>query len=119
MPWSQVVEILKLGLIGLVFLLAVLGFRLLSQEQRKDKPDPRILSSIRFFLWFTLGSAALVGAFTIVQLVVGRGGGRAACHDSFGRLVAESTLSGATAEQLRSAIRIHAEACGPIVENWQ
>lgn len=54
--WN-IVDILKIGLPGLVFLLAMLSYRLLSKEQEKPKPDPDILSSIRNFMCINVISA--------------------------------------------------------------
>ena len=55
----DIIGILKLGLPGLVFLLAMLSYRLLSEEQDKPQPDPIILKSIRNFMWINVVSAVL------------------------------------------------------------
>ncbi len=47
-------EILSLGSIGLGFLLAVMAFRLLTQEQRLRDPRPSILRSTYSFMGFSL-----------------------------------------------------------------
>ena len=39
----DVLKILQTGLPGLVFLLSVLSFRLLSQEQSKNKPNDKVI----------------------------------------------------------------------------
>jgi hypothetical protein len=55
----NIIEILKLGLPGLVFLLATLSYRLLSEEQDKPQPNPSILKSIRNFMWINVVLAVL------------------------------------------------------------
>jgi hypothetical protein len=60
------VEILKLGLTGLCFLLALLGFMLLAREQQQQRIRERMLDSIRTFTWTNLVIATLVGAFTLL-----------------------------------------------------
>ncbi|USG60688.1 hypothetical protein NBZ79_16095 [Sneathiella marina] len=47
-------EILKLGFVGIAFLLAVLAFLLLRTEQGKDSPRPRMITSIYVFMAFSL-----------------------------------------------------------------
>lgn len=55
----NIVEILKLGLPGLVFLLSTLSYRLLSKEQEKKHPAPDMLSSIRNFMYINVTLAIL------------------------------------------------------------
>jgi hypothetical protein len=47
-------NILSYGVIGLGFLLALLAFRLLGNEQRKDQPSKSILVSIHVFMIFSI-----------------------------------------------------------------
>jgi hypothetical protein len=63
----NVIEILKVGLPGLVFLLALLSFNLLSKEQEKDHPRPSLLKAIRSFMYFNLALAALTLASPIMD----------------------------------------------------
>ena len=63
----EVVEILKMGLPGLVFLLSVLSFKLLSQEQRKKQPSPPILRTIRQFMYINILLAMLTVAAPFVE----------------------------------------------------
>lgn len=58
----DIVEILKLGLPGLVFLLSMLSFRLLSREQDKARPNPQMLQVIRQFMYINILLAVLTGA---------------------------------------------------------
>lgn len=74
--WSMegwnIVDILKIGLPGLVFLLAMLSYRLLSKEQEKPKPDPGILSAIRNFMCINVISAVVTLISPIVDHVLSR-----------------------------------------------
>lgn len=49
----NVIEILKLGLIGLGFLLALFSYYLLRQEMRRDNIRPKAISAIKFFMLFS------------------------------------------------------------------
>jgi hypothetical protein len=64
--WN-VVEILKLGLPGLVFLLSVLSYRLLATEQAKKLPSTHILGSIKNFMYINVLLAVLTLASPIVE----------------------------------------------------
>lgn len=55
----NIVEILKLGLPGLVFLLSMLSYRLLSKEEEKQHPSHDILSSIKLFMSINVVLAVL------------------------------------------------------------
>jgi hypothetical protein len=59
----NVLEILRVGLAGLCFLLSLLSFWLIQREQQKEG-DPRkgILQAIYTFMFVNLLTAALVGA---------------------------------------------------------
>jgi len=67
---SVVVDILKLGLTGLVFLLMYLGFRLLAQEQKKKTPSKELLKRASLFVWQSIAIACLVGAVEVGHRVV-------------------------------------------------
>lgn len=62
----NVVDILKLGLSGLVFLLSLLSFYLLTKEQEKNSPGDKMLKSIRHFMYVNIFLAVL----TIVAPIV-------------------------------------------------
>jgi hypothetical protein len=62
-----IVEILKVGLPGLVFLLSMLSFRLLSKEQDKKTPSTKILSSIKLYMYINVGLAVLTLASPFVD----------------------------------------------------
>lgn len=61
----NVLEILKLGAIGLGFLLALLSYRLLVKEQSQTKPREAILNAVRTYMIFaiTLVLIASIGEF--------------------------------------------------------
>lgn len=61
---STAVEVLKLGLIGLCFLLSLMGFLLLYAEQKRNTVRHPMLSAIRMFSWINLAVALIVGGFT-------------------------------------------------------
>jgi uncharacterized FlaG/YvyC family protein len=56
-------DILKLGVIGLGFLLALLAYRLLRAEQKRDTSRPAIIRSIYVFMGFSL-LLCIVGFFS-------------------------------------------------------
>jgi hypothetical protein len=63
----NVVEILKVGLPGLVFLLSFLSYRLLSKEQNKAKPDGLMLRSIKFYMYINIAFALSTLASPIID----------------------------------------------------
>jgi hypothetical protein len=63
----NVVEILKIGLPGLVFLLSALSFKLLSQEQAKEHPRTNILNSIKLFMFINVLLAVLTLASPLID----------------------------------------------------
>jgi hypothetical protein len=106
---GAVVDILKVGLSGLVFLLAYLSYRMLQKEQEKPKADPRIIKVIQFFMWQALASALLVAGLNLAGLVTRSHG--AECTDSLSRLATAGDLQGVTASDLRQAIQVYVDAC--------
>src|SRR5262245_54273185 len=54
MDTSALLKILGLGVIGLGFLLALLAYQLLRQEQAKAQTNPDVLRSIYFFMGFSV-----------------------------------------------------------------
>jgi hypothetical protein len=69
----SVVEILKVGLAGLVFLLAYFGFRLLAKEQKRENPRDGMLSHVCRFMWICVVLAILVGGVEVVERIWGPG----------------------------------------------
>ncbi len=62
----NIIDILKLGLPGLVFLLSLLSYHLLTKEQARDAPNDKMLSSIKQFMYVNIFLAIL----TIVAPIV-------------------------------------------------
>lgn len=73
----NVIDILKLGLSGLVFLLSLLSFYLLTKEQEKNSPGDRMLKSIRHFMYVNIFLAVL----TIIAPIVDKRFGGLASDD--------------------------------------
>lgn len=61
------VEILKMGLPGLVFLLSLFSYRLLSREQHRTKPSLPILKSIRQFMYINILLAILTMSAPVIE----------------------------------------------------
>lgn len=55
----NILEILKIGLPGLVFLLSILSYRLLSKEEEKEHPHIGVLHLIRNFMYINVILAVL------------------------------------------------------------
>lgn len=64
--WN-ILEILKLGLPGLVFLLSMLSYRLLSKEQDKKMPSTAILRSIKGFMQINVVLAIMTLSSPVVD----------------------------------------------------
>jgi hypothetical protein len=62
---GEIVDILKLGLSGLVFLLALLSLRLLMKAQT-SRPNVNVLRAIRTYMIHTTILAMLVAATSLV-----------------------------------------------------
>lgn len=62
-----VVDILKIGLSGFVFLLIFLAFRLLRKEQNIDNPRPILLKKISQFMRISVALAIIVGIFSLAE----------------------------------------------------
>ena len=63
----NIIEILKLGLPGLVFLLSLLSFRLLTKEQDKKSPSQPILRTIRQYMYLNIFLALLTLGGSIIE----------------------------------------------------
>jgi predicted secreted protein len=118
-----VVDILKLGISGLVFLLALMGYRLVAKHQEAKKQSPALT---RFFIRMTLASAIIAGTFGLIERWVRENRrdirfGQMAdafteCHRSLVRLETSSKLQGTTKPDLQSAISNHVAVCSSILE---
>jgi hypothetical protein len=72
---GSAVEILKLGVIGLGFILALMAFMLLTREQKKSEPHIRIIHAIYTFMAFAVvlcgvGLYAQMGTATDKGIVI-------------------------------------------------
>jgi len=63
----NVIEILKVGLPGLVFLLSVLSFKLLTREQLKNSPSLIMLKSIKHFMYINIFLAVLTAGAPFIE----------------------------------------------------
>lgn len=63
----NIVEILKVGLPGLVFLLCYMSYRLLSKEQGKNEPNPSMLKSIKAYMLINILLAILTLSAPIID----------------------------------------------------
>lgn len=112
---SWALEILKLGLSGLAFMLAYLGFRLLSQELRRKTPNEKTLHTVRVYTWQTLLMAVLVAVMSIVTLIL-KPPGASECRDSLSELDTISNQTKLTLSDLRSAVTLHLGKCDKVLE---
>ena len=58
---DNVISILRLGVIGLGFLLAVLAYLRLAQEQKRNPPRQSVLDTIKWFMGFSV-ALCLIGS---------------------------------------------------------
>jgi hypothetical protein len=65
----QIVEILKLGLIGLAFLFFFLAWNLLRKEQQRDTVRQPILGMIRTYMVLSIVLVVVVGGFDVVRYI--------------------------------------------------
>ena len=63
----DIVEILKIGLPGLVFLLSLLSYRLLAKEQNKKEASVNILTNIKHFMHVNIFLAILTVSAPIAE----------------------------------------------------
>jgi hypothetical protein len=116
----NVADILKVGLSGLVFLLAFLSYRLLHEAVRTRVAAP-VLSSVKLYLGASLVLTVVVGAFGLVDTHLRNDGLRstsdlAGCRDSLARLDTQSKLPGVSAEDLKNGISGHVNRCRLLLE---
>jgi len=70
MEGINVVEVLKVGLPGLVFLLSVLAYRLLSQVQEKDPVNLEVVRLIKSFMYINVLLAVLTGMSPLMDRLI-------------------------------------------------
>jgi hypothetical protein len=76
----NIVEILKLGLPGVVFLLSLFAYRLLHQEQKQKEPREKILRSIKQFMFLNVLFAVLTLIAPVIDAVWGKEGANGSGH---------------------------------------
>lgn len=64
---EDIIDILKMGLPGLVFLLSMFSYRLLTKEQDKEHPSPAILKTIKQYIYVNVALAMLTMASPIID----------------------------------------------------
>jgi hypothetical protein len=122
MNLELVVDILKVGLSGLVFLLMFLAYRLLATEQKMATPRPEILSSAKGFAWTCVLLIVLVAGTAVFEQVYLPERGTAltqqleTCRESLLRLQALSAQVDPSVADLRTLIANHAAVCNPVLK---
>lgn len=78
----DIVEILKAGIAGLIFLLSLFSFKLLHAEQKKDSPNSDILSSIRYYMNINIIFVVVTILSTAVDNLMNTNGDRQSALDT-------------------------------------
>jgi hypothetical protein len=118
----SVVEILKVGLSGLVFLLMFLFYRLLEREQKKTTPDAAILSSAKGFSWTCVFLILVVAGTSIFERYLNPGPTPALseqlkeCQLSLRRMQTLAAQGQSDATTLRTLIANHVAHCEPALQ---
>lgn len=114
----DVAEILKVGLSGLVFLLAFMAYRLLAREQSKDKSDPKFLRYVKIFSWQSVFLVVLLAGLNIFERVMPTPPVTELhrCRESLLRLESLSSIEGQNLDDIRLLIQNHVETCSGILE---
>lgn len=119
---TMVVDILKVGLSGLVFLLMFLAYRLIAAEQKVAAPRPSILSSAKGYAWTCVLLIVLVAGTGVFELVYLPDQDPALtrqlveCRNSLLRLQSLSAQGDSNVAALRTLIANHAAVCSPALE---
>ena len=71
-PFDQIVNILRLGLIGLAFLLAMLSYFIIRKEQTSKTPRAIVVRGAHKFLYQCMGLLVLVGALQAIDRLIVR-----------------------------------------------
>jgi len=117
MKLDLVATILKIGLSGLVFLLALLSYNLLAREQRADAPRPAILRATRNYSLLCVLMAVIVGGFAVGEQLLRKTDEDTIlnCKNSLERLRTDSG-DAETVEHLRAAIRELDSSCSTLIQ---
>lgn len=111
-----VVEILKVGLSGLVFMLAFMAYRLLAREQGKSSPDEKILRQVRWFYWQSVLLVSLLAGVNVFEKLVRPAHGLDECRANVARLQKLASSEKQTVDSLRLLIERHISVCGPALD---
>lgn len=120
---QTILDILRLGFSGLIFLFAALAYRLLSKEQERDKPNEKILKNVRFFALFALALALVAGSFSLAETLLHQdeiiSKNRTTirvCRRNAEHLATIGKISDASTETLSAAIKATTALCLPLLE---
>jgi hypothetical protein len=115
-----VVEILKIGLSGFVFLLVMYNFRLLKGVMAKEKLDRRLSRKIDMFMWMNVGLVVIVGASAALSVgLQARLHGVKMCRNSLQRLDTQAKLPDVGAASLKNGIAGHVSVCQEVLESGE
>jgi hypothetical protein len=111
-----IVDILRVGLSGFVFLLCAMAYRLLRAEQCRAHPSSSMLATINRYMWQSIICALLVGGFSFADAKAKHDREESrdalvACADSLGRLDSFTKLPGTSEDNLRLIVSKHVAAC--------
>jgi len=117
---SGVVEILKAGFSGLVFLFGCLSYRLLSRANAQSA-SPRTLQNAQRFMIFTVVLMLLVAISSVVDVYMKKQDSISAheveqCRDAVARVETTSTDQRTTLEELRATVHNQLPACKALFE---
>ncbi len=117
---TGVVDILKIGLSGLVFLLAYMSYRIISRVDTRSASQ-RSLQIAQRFMIFTLLLTVLVIVSSTVDLYVKREGASSErdigqCRDAVARIETVGRDPSTTLEELRATINNQLPACALLLQ---
>ncbi|WNG39523.1 hypothetical protein F0U61_42035 [Archangium violaceum] len=114
-----IVDVLRLGLSGLVFLLSYLAYKLLAQEQAKPSPNTRRMKGVVLFMALSVLSALIVGGFSLAELLLRRDEPRRMlrdCRVSLARVETYLKMPNVSPQDFRSIVQGHVGQCGSALE---
>lgn len=119
----NVVEILQVGLAGLIFVLAFLLYRIINQAVKQTDSAKRNagLKAARTYLWVVLGLVLLAGVFPLAEQWLARedpSSSLSSCRDSLVRLDTAAKMADKTIDDLRAQIRGHVAVCEDVLGEY-
>jgi len=117
----MVVEILKVGLSGFVFLLSWMAYRLLRAEQSAKARDANMIHAINRYMWQSFFCAILVGGFSLADHFLGQQQKAQqslvnSCADSLNRLDTYMQLPNISERDFRAAVSKNVSSCSSLTE---